>query len=153
MCVCACTHTCTCMRSAMGTGRWKLKAKIHVHRGLPIGFFPWAPQPHCLPLLWPPIVLNSVSPGDVGQQLLRLPSQIFLGLQELILMGKKIQLYSLVNWPTVLLKSHNVILKEHKKPMTVPALRPATPRMPMPWNPTDGPRVEASFRYWATTGL
>lgn len=66
--------------------------------------FAHGPHDTILHLSDPPIVLTSASPGDVGGQLLRLPSQIFLGLPELISMGRRLSYYSLVTWPAVLVR-------------------------------------------------
>lgn len=110
--------------------------------------FAHGPHDTILHLSDPPIVLTSASPGDVGGQLLRLPSQIFLGLPELISMGRRLSYYSLVTWPAVLVRK-----------VTTPDLRgmqsqclcqdmdePPRECPSLLGTPTDRPQLEASHK-------
>lgn len=129
MCVGGCT--CTCMHEDGRFGKQR-------QRAMSAEAYTWVScnEPHnntALHLSEPPPVLNPASPGDVEGRLLRMPSQIALGLPELISVGDQIQLLfpgelaSCLPW-----KSCHTSLEEHEKPMPVLALEPGTLRMPIP---------------------
>lgn len=92
----------------------------------------------------PPTVPNSANPGDVDGQLCRLPSQKLLGIPELISMENEIRLLlsgELASCPSQ--ERLHTSLKEYGKPIPMPKLGLATPKMTIPggnpqWQATTG---------------
>lgn len=145
--MCVCARACVCMCAHHGDRELENRAKEQCLQRL-TQVFAHGPHDTILHLCDPPIVLTSASPGDVDGQLLRLPSQIFLGLPELISTERRLSYNSLVTWPAVLVRKVTTPVLRGKQRQCLCQYMDEPPReCPSLWGtPTDRPQLEASHK-------